>query len=893
MDLSELFRRLSFLLRKDTLERELQEEMDLHRELRTRLLAEEGSPDAREHAARLFGNNTLLKERATEMWGWTWFEDFLRDLRHTARVLRLNPAFTITVIAILALGIGANTAIFSALNALLLRGLPLRDPEQIVRLTCDGQPDGASDTGNPRTSFSYYVFQHLRDSNGGTMSDVVAYVPASFNKISVRTSRIPEEASVLLVSGNFFSGLRVRPECGRLISSADERTQSDVAVLSYAYAASHFGNACAAVGRKIAVKGSPFTISGVTAPEFHGVESEPTEIWIPFQRRPEFNAWGVSNKMFQADPTWWCIRLIGHLRPGVRPTEAERILNQMFQRFAYETASKTPGEKMTRLHLQPARGIPDSSTLRCPLLMLQVMVGFLLLIACANVSMLLAVRNAARGREFSIRLALGGSRSRLVRQLVAESSALLFAATLAGLFLAEIGARILARWAALNVSLAPDRTVSLFAIGISCLVGFVFGIAPALSASKISILSALKTTAATAFRNPSRVRSGSALATLQIALCLALLSGTGLLLRTLRNLENVDVGFKPARLLVFGITPNLQSESEQIAFFRALTDRLRSIPLVEAVTLTGNRIGSNWTNNTIPFVDGRVPQDSSTGTNRFLRWNNVGPDFFGTLGIRMIAGRDFNDADSADAPAVAVVNQTFAEKFFRGRNALGHTVSYSGSKPFTIVGVAQNSVYADLTEEKLAMAWFPFSQSEFSGEMHVEMRIQGDPMALLPRIREVVSKFAPDLALLEPRTQKAEFDRTITTQRLLAQLSASFAVLAAVLIAAGLYGTTSYQVARRTSELGVRMALGAERGQVMWMIFRGVLMIAGAGSLVGLALTIVCSRFLSSLLFDVQPNDPVSLAAAILGILLLTALAAFGPARRAAAVDPLLALRQE
>ena len=381
---------------------------------------------------------------------------------------------------------------------------------------------------------------------------------------------------------------------------------------------------------------------------------------------------------------------------------------------------------------------------------------------------------------------------------------------------------------------------------------------------------------------------------LQIALCLALLSATGLLVHTLRRLESVNVGFESAKLLVFGVSPQVKSEGERLAFYRGLTDRLRSIPTVESVTLSGNRLGSEWSNNTTPFVDGQLPPNSLIGMDRLLRWNNVGPDFFSTLGIRIIAGRDLTDADLAEGRGgVAVVNQTLANKYFRGRNPLGHTVSFMKEKPFTIVGLAADSIYTDLQEQKIPMAWIPSSQSGVDGEMHFELRIPGDPVALLPQVRRTASEFAPDLALLQPRTQQAEFEETIASQRLLARLSVSFALLAAILVAVGLYGTTSYQVTRRTSELGVRMALGAERPELMWMVFRSALRPASIGAALGLALTFACSHVLSSLLFNVRPNDPASLACASLGILAVTLMAAWGPAYRAAAVDPIVALRQE
>ncbi len=507
--------------------------------------------------------------------------------------------------------------------------------------------------------------------------------------------------------------------------------------------------------------------------------------------------------------------------------------------------------------------------------------------------MLLAVRNAARTREFSLRLALGGSKGRLFRQLLTESFVLLICGTLGGVIFAQFAIRILARWAELDMSLAPDRTVLLFGLGIVVAAGVIFGTAPSIAAARISVMSALKTTAPMASRDRSRLANGQVTAVLQLALCLVLLTATGLLVRTLQKLESVDLGMRARSLLVFGLSPHLHSTKETLTFYRGVTERLRSLPQVEAVTLTGNRVGTHWSNNAYPYIDGKIPQNLPSGMDGVLRWNNVGAGFFRTFGIRLIAGRDLADSDGPDAAPVAVVNQTFVQKFFNGRNAIGHTVSYYKKKQFTIVGVVVDSKYADVTEEKFAMAWFPYTQVGEAGAMHVELRTAGAPLALLPKVRQVVADFGPDLAVLQARTQQAEFDETIGTQRLFAQLSVSFSILAALLVAIGLYGTTSFQVARRTSELGLRMALGALGRQLIWMVLRSALLVAAVGIALGLALALISTRVLESLLFGVQSHDFLTFSGAVMGILFITVLASLLPAIRAAAVDPMVALRQE
>lgn len=827
------------------------------------------------------------------MWRWNWLEDFAKDLRHTGRMLAANPGFTAIAIVTLALGIGANSAIFSVVNALLLQTLPVHDPRQVYRVHCDRQPANANSTGDSSTSFSDFVFQHLRH-NQQDVTDLVAYVPLGFNKISVRAGTTPEEASVDMVSGNFFSGLGVHPFCGRVLSPKDESTHAEVAVISYGYANLRFGESCSAVGRPIVIKGVPFTIVGVAANGFTGVEPVPTGVWVPFQVRPELNAWGTAGKMYSEDPNWWCLLMIARLKPGVTTAAAEAALNPPFQHAAYEPLGGKParGEKATRLHLVEARGIADAVSLQKPLLILQVMVGLLLVIACGNLSVLLAVRNAARRREFSVRVALGCGAGRLFRQLLAESVTLVFGGTLLGLLWAAFATRVLARWAELETSLAPDRTVLLFTLAVSTLAALAFGIAPAIGAARISVLKSLKTSSATAYREASKFATGKVTVAVQLALCLTLLTGTGLLVRTLRNLENVDVGFPTGDLLVFGVGPHLEkrSDAEAISFYRGLTDRLRSLPQVESVTLMGNRIASGWSNNTTAVVDGQNPLGVS---HDMLRWNNVGPGFFTTLGIPVIEGRDFTESDSQNAPLVAIVNRTFVQSFLKDSNPIGHTASFTPRKSFTIVGVVRDSKYTGIEEDPVAMAWFPYTQVGEVGAMDVELRIAGPPAAVLPGVRKAVADFAPDLALLQPRTQRAQFDETIASQRLVSRLSLAFAVLAIVLVCTGLYGTVSFNVTRRTSELGIRIALGAARRQVLCMVLREGLVLGAAGLIMGLPLVMASSRIVASLLYGVAPADPISIAAAAIGILGIAALASYLPARRAASVDPMVALRYE
>ncbi len=823
----------------------------------------------------------------------TWIEDLQKDLRQGLRGLAANPLFTAIAVLTLALGIGANTAIFSVLNAVVLRMLPVRDPQQIVTFRCTGQPNGASNTGDSETSFSNYVFDQLRRDKQ-VFSDVMAYVPLGLNKIAVRAGGLPEEASAQMVSGNYFTGLEVTPECGRLLALSDETQHTSTAVLSYGYWNRRFAHNCNAVGQQISINGVPLTIVGVSRPGFTGLSGDPVDVWIPLQTRPELHAWGMPDSDLYKDRNWWCLLLAARLAPGVSRAQAEAQANPLFRHAAYEPLGGKPqrGEHPTRFFVVEARGLSGyRESYAKPLTMLLVMVGVILLIACGNVSLLLAARNAARRREFSVRLALGGSRGRLFRQLLAESLLLVTAGAVLGWCFAFAASHALGRWSGIEADLSPDARVLLFTLAISLLAGLVSGLAPMAGLASIQIGEALKTSAATGYRDRAKARTSQIITALQVALCFVLLAGSALLVRSLRNLETVNLGFRTQGLLVFGVTPhfNGHDEHQAIAFYRALLDRMRSLPGVESVTLMQNRIGSNWSNNTGAVVDSRRPQSESD----MLRWNAVGPDYLGTLGIRLINGRDLNDGDTQNAEKVAVVNQTFANRFLGGRRALGHTVSFTSKFAYTIVGVAEDSKYTEVRESPIPMAYFPYTQVPGLGTMHVEVRTARNPIQLLPAVQKSLADFAPDLAMLQPMTEQKQFDESISGDRLIARLALFFGLLAVVLVATGLYGTIAYNVNRRTPELGIRIALGAAQPQVLWLILREGLLICGVGILVGLPVAFAATRVLASQLYGLKPGDPLSVAAAISGILLVTAAACLVPARRAALVDPTVALRNE
>lgn len=822
----------------------------------------------------------------------------LPDLNFTLRALRRNPLFTAVIMLMLALGIGANTAIFSVMNAVVLRDLPVPNPQQLLFLHTTARPAGSGQTGHGDLEFPVHVFETLRLERGA-FSDLVASVPLAIGKTPVRYGREPEEAQADMVSGNFFTGMGVGTICGRPLTMEDEKNHSQVAVLGYGYWSRRFGGNCSVLGQTLYVRGVPFTLVGVAARDFIGVErNRSTDIWVPLQDRIDLNAWGMrTEKSLYGMRDWWCLHIIGRLAPGVTEKEAQARLNPVFRRAAYAYVSNPKsGEKPPNLFFTPARGIAGlREAYDAPLRILLAMVGLVLLIACGNVALLLAARNAARQREFSIRMAVGGGRLDLFRQLLTESLLLVTGGAVLGWLVALGATRALSAWSELNLSLAPDGAVLLFALAVSLAIALLFGLAPLRSAVRTPVGLSLKNASATAAVDRHRMLARKLVIAAQVSLCFMLLIGAGLLVRTLRNLEHVQLGMRTSGLLVFGISPQQrgQPDADATRFHEALLERLRALPGVESATLMQNRIGSGWSNNTNAFVDGKNPQIDKFS---HMRWNAVGPDYFRTLGTPVLAGRDFNASDSASAPRVAIVNQTFVKRYLPSENALGHQVGWANPKNrprYTVIGVVADSKYTGVREADTPTAYFPYQQVPEMGAMHYELRTARDPVGFLPVVQRVVREFAPDVPLSQPMTQQQQFDASFSQDRLIARLSMFFGLLAVVLVATGVYGALAYSVSRRTSEVGLRMALGAQREQVLWMILRESLFVCLAGIALGLPLAVACSRLLQSMLFGVKPGDPLTFVAALTGITVVALFAGFLPALRAASINPIVALRYE
>jgi predicted permease len=824
--------------------------------------------------------------------------NLLQDIRYALRQIRKSPGFAITVIATLALGIGANTAVFSVMNAVLLRMLPVHEPERLVYLGHRGLPGSIGNSGNYDDTFGINTYQRLREDQSA-FSDVIAYVPLAFTKTAVRYGDSPEEIAADEVSGNFFAALGVPMSIGQPFAAKDEDKHSQLAVLSYGYWTRRFNRDPGVLGKPVFVNGVPFTITGVAASRFYGIESAgaTTDLWLPLQNSATLNAWGMpatpQNTLY-ASPNWYNLMLMARLKPGLTAEQAIAQATPLFAHAVYETVGAEDKKKPIKIELfaTPARGLGTAAKdYQQPLRVLMGMVAVVLLIACVNIVMLLVARNTIREREFALRLALGASRWPLFRQLLAESAILVGSGALLGWLFALEATHLLAAWSELDISLAPDNQVLLFTLGISAICALLFGLAPLRAAARAQIGLVLKSSGIQTTATRERMFTGKLLISTQMAFCVVLLFASGLLLRTLRNYQNVDLGMRADQVLSFGVHPiGVDDYAQRLVFYNQLTERLRQLPGVSSVTLANLRPGTGWSDNNPVNIDGhQYPADE--GKN-ILRSNEVGPDFFRTLGIPVLAGRDLRESDTQSAPGVAVVNQTFADSYLRGNSPIGHTIG--GDKDAaTIVGVVRDSKYTSSDEDQMPMAWFSYQQRKVIPSMDVELRVQGAPMALLPAIRRIVRDLDPSAPLYKPALLAAGFEETYAMPALFARLAVFFGALAALLVAVGLYGTLAYRVNRRTLEIGLRMALGAARPEVLWMIVRESLYLVAAGLVVGLPLAWFISKLMASMLFKLSTHDPISFAAAGLGTLLVSIAAALIPARRAASVEPMQALRSE
>lgn len=823
----------------------------------------------------------------------------MNDLRYAFRQLLRAPGFTIVAILTIALGIGANTAVFSVMNAVLLRFLPVPNPQELVLLHLKNQPLSTTQSGYDDTSLSWPVFETMR-SRHDVFTDVVAFAPLDFQKVPIRVGQDPELVHGEMVSGNFFSGLDIHPFLGRTFTLDDERQSAPVAILSHRWWNAHFHSSTAILGQTIYVKGLPFTVVGVAPPGFEGTDpGQPSmDFWVPLQKNAALNPWGrpAGDKVHYQSPNWLCLLTIGRLRPDVSPQSAMAALTPGFQQTLSQASPVDPRDRAPELAFTDVRGVGNlRDDYQYPLWVLMAMVALVLLIASANVAMLLLLRNTARAREFALRRALGANARVLFTQLLSESLILVAAGCTLAWGLAGVATEQLTLWSGLDVLIQPDRQVLLFTIAVSAVIALVFGLIPMRVSNRLPLAQTLRRSAAASQTDRRRFSGRKAMVALQISMCAVLLFAGDLLYRTLRNLESRDLGMRTAGLLVFGVQPtaNIQSDAEVIRLHLRLQEALRGLPAVDSVTLSADRVGSGESTNDGALIDGRNPLPAKPFAP--MRVNQVGSDFLRTLGIPIDLGRDFNDADILGSVRVAIVNQTFADRYMPQTPPLGRQIAFDSHPKlsYTVVGVARNSKYTGVKEPDYPIVYFPFTKVRGVSGMEYELHTAGNPMAILGAATKVVHSIDPNLVLANPITQREQFDRTISQERLIARLAVVFGALAMALVLVGLYGSISYTVSQRTAEIGVRMALGARRGQVLAMVLRECAFLAIAGLAVGLPAAFGLARALRSMLFGLSVVDPIALIVALTGIMIVCTCATFIPARRAASIDPIRALRMD
>jgi predicted permease len=827
------------------------------------------------------------------------------DLRFALRTFAKNPGFTTVVLVTLALGIGANTAIFSLMDQVMLRPLPVKEPGRLVVLSAPGQFSGRTSTSwESIMTVSHPMFTGLRD-RASVFSGVLAHYQGQ-----VHLSVGDDTRSVVadLVSGTYFPVLGLTAARGRLLGPDDDRTPGahPVVVVSHRLFQSAFGGDAGTVGRTVRINGHPMTVVGVAPPGFEGVEvGQPSDLFIPLAMQAE------------ATPTWlnvlgdwrtrWLVAM-ARLQDGVSLEEARTGANVVYAQLLQEDLQHVSGKSekfrteflQKRLEILP--GARGTSGLRdgtgAPLAVLMGMVGLVLLIACANLANLLLARGSARQKELAVRLALGAERGRLVRQLLLESVLLSLAGGALGLLLSVWLGRVLIAAlplddAALILSAEPDLRVALFAIALSVLTGVVFGLIPAFQSTRVALAPTLKNEAGAVIGGTSPFRFRRGLVVAQIALSLLLLVGAGLFTRSLMNLRALDPGFRPEGLITFRVDPSLGGPApEGHAVHERLRADLAREPGVRSVSMAAVPLMDNSDSSSTVLVEG---YQSKEDENMNPGLNMVGPEFFTTLGIPLVRGREFRDADRLGAPKVAVVNETFARYFFGDQDPLGRRFGFARNKAadMEIVGLVKDGKSASLREEPMRFFYVPAAQQERPGEMTYYVRTAGDPETLAGRITPIVRGVDADLPITQLRTMRAQIRSSLFSERIVATLSAGFGLLATLLAALGLYGVMAYAVARRTREIGIRMALGADRGDVVRMVLRDVALLVGLGIAAGLPGGYGLGRVVESQLFGLTARDPITFGAATAALLLAAAVAGYLPARRATRVDPMVALRWE
>jgi predicted permease len=840
----------------------------------------------------------------------------VQDLRHAIRLLVQAKGWTAVVIVSLALGIGANTALFGAANGLLLKTVTVRDPQTLVRLRWSGRNQMAtssSDYGfsarnaagqNVRSTVSYAMYQAYL-ANNQTLTEMLACAP--FGRVNLVVDGHAGIATAFISTGNYYRMLGVGAAAGRTIVPDDDRPgAAPVAVISHPFWQSRFGGSASVLGKAVTINGTPVTIVGILPARFRGIQNtiaDPPDISVPLALESQLQV----GEARLPQPTYWWLQVMGRLKPGVTAEQVRGNLGGVFRSTAragmdsYLASLKPEARALSNNQNRTAvpelivdsgrRGVYDVNTndVRA-VTILTVVVGLVLLIVCANVANLLLSRATARQKEISIRLSLGATRGRLLRQLLTESLLLALVGGLLGIAVGYWGQQALP---GMPGRTAPfDWRVAAFLIVITGVTGIAFGIAPALRATRLNVSAALKETSRSLAG--SRSRLSRALLVVQVAVSVVLLIGAGLFLRTLGNLRRVEVGFNPHNIVLFRVNPTLNryQPERQAALFGQLEERLTSVGGVRSVAYSNPSLLSGSVNSTNFVVKGHAfARDTINNINRLV----VSPGFFAMMELPLARGRAFTARDDTAAPPVALINEAAARRYFAPHEdpigmRFGNSIESAGK--VEIVGIVRDAKYDSVRDEVPPTMYVPYAQYRVGGVVF-EVRTAGDPAASIGAIREAVRQVDPNLPMQDVSTQMDEVEKRFGQEKLFARAYALFGVLALLLAGVGLFGLMSYTVARRTNEIGIRMALGARRADVVRMVVGESMSLVGVGALVGIAASVAAGRLLTTLLFGLAPGDPLAVIAALASLLAVAGIAGYLPARQAARVDPIRALRYE